>query len=88
MLRTHPQVKDCGVVGIPDLEWGEVIGAALVARGEKLDLEPLKAWLKTRLPSYKAPRQYLLLEELPRNVLGKVTKNALKELFANPQTHP
>lgn len=88
VLRTHPQVKDCGVVGIPDLEWGEVIGAALVARGEKLDLEPLKAWLKTRLPSYKAPRQYLLLEELPRNVLGKVTKNALKELFANPQTHP
>ncbi len=83
VLRTHPQVKDCGVVGIPDLEWGEVIGACLVPRGATLELGPLGEWLKEQLPSYKTPRQYLLLEELPRNVLGKVTKNALKELFTN-----
>ena len=83
VLRTHPQVKDCGVVGIPDLEWGEVIGAGVVPMDATLELEPLREWLKAQLPAYKTPRQYLLLEELPRNVLGKVTKNALKELFAD-----
>ena len=76
------------VVGIPDLEWGEVIGAGLVPEGEGIDLVGLGEWLKTRLPSYKVPRHYLLLEELPRNVLGKVTKNALKELFTNTPHQP
>ena len=88
VLRTHPRVKDCGVVGIPDLEWGEVIGAGLVPEGEGIDLVGLGEWLKTRLPSYKVPRHYLLLEELPRNVLGKVTKNALKELFTDTPHQP
>jgi len=88
VLRTHPQVKDCGVVGIPDLEWGEVIGAGLVPEGGTIDLVILGNWLKTRMPSYKTPRQYLILEELPRNVLGKVTKNALKELFSNAPNQP
>ena len=88
VLRTHPGVKDCGVVGIPDLEWGEVIGAGLVSEGRNLDLNALGDWLKTRMPSYKVPRQYLVLDELPRNVLGKVTKNALKELFSNAPSRP
>ena len=88
VLRTHPQVKDCGVVGIPDLEWGEVIGAGLVPEGDHIDLVGLGDWLKSQMPSYKTPRQYLVLEELPRNVLGKVTKNALKELFTNTPHQP
>ncbi|MEZ5069526.1 MAG: acyl-CoA synthetase [Bacteroidales bacterium] len=81
VLRTHPAVKDCGVVGIPDLEWGEVIGASLVPVGEAPDLEALKAWLLEKLPSYKVPRRYILQDDLPRNVLGKVTKNELKTAF-------
>lgn len=83
VLRTHPQVEDCGVVGVPDLEWGEIIGAAIVPSDREPDTEQLTEWLKTRLPGYKTPRRYLFVDELPRNVLGKVTKNALKDSF-NP----
>jgi len=83
VLRTHPEIKDCAVVGIPDLEWGEVIGASLVPRSGEPDMDALKAWLLQKLPSYKVPRKYLIQDDLPRNVLGKVTKNELKSVFTN-----
>ena len=81
VLRTHPQIKDCGVVGVPDEEWGEVICASLILASDDLNLPQLKSWLKDKLPSYKSPKKYIIQEELPRNVMGKVTKNALKKYF-------
>lgn len=82
VLRTHPQISDCAVVGIPDLEWNEIIGASLVLRqSQPIDFEELTAWLKERLPIYKIPRKYLIQEDLPRNAMGKVTKKELKTAF-------
>lgn len=81
VLRTHPAVKDCGVVGIPDEEWGEVIGAGVVYSGAPADPEALKTWLRERLSAYKVPRRYLALDDLPRNALGKVTKKVLVKKF-------
>ncbi len=82
VLRTHPQISDCAVVGIPDPEWDEVIGASLIPKkGEMVDFEVLKTWLKERLPVYKVPRKYLIQQGLPRNAMGKVTKKELKTAF-------
>lgn len=78
VLRTHPLIKDCGVVGILDEEWGEIVAASLIAPENKPDLKNLSAWLRERLPAYKIPRLYIFQEDLPRNTLGKVTKNELK----------
>ncbi len=84
VLRTHPQVKDCAVVGIPDDEWGEIIAASLVIKDqEEIDTAHLTSWLKTLLPSYKIPRKYIIQEDLPRNVMGKVSKNDLKKLISD-----
>lgn len=80
VLRSHSLVKDCAVVGIPNEEWGELVAGVLVTETE-LELAELKEWLKERLPSYKSPKVYLLLAELPRNAMGKVMKNELKPLF-------
>ncbi|WP_420458279.1 acyl-CoA synthetase [Neolewinella sp.] len=82
VLRTHPQIKECGVVGLPDPEWGEIIGASLITDGHPLNLDELQAWLCERLPGYKLPRRYIFQDELPRNVMGKVTKQELKTAFA------
>ena len=82
VLRTHPQIKECGVVGLPDPEWGEIIGASLITDGDPLDLERLEMWLRERLPGYKLPRRYIFQDDLPRNVMGKVTKQELKTAFA------
>jgi malonyl-CoA/methylmalonyl-CoA synthetase len=81
VLRTHPKIKDCGVVGIPDLEWGELIGASIVLKSGDLSAEQLTSWLQEKLPAYKTPKKYVFQEDLPRNVMGKVTKNELKKLF-------
>ncbi len=82
-LRTHPDIKECAVVGIPDEEWGQVIAASLICSEAQVDFEALKNWLKTKLPHYKVPRRFMIQEELPRNTLGKVTKKVLVQQFQN-----
>lgn len=81
VLRTHPNIKDCGVVGISDLEWGEIIGASIVLKSGTISIDELRTWVQERLPGYKSPRKYIFQKDLPRNVMGKVTKNELKKLF-------
>ncbi len=82
VLRKHPAIRECGVVGLPDEEWGEIIGASLIVRTNDLDLASLQDWLRERLPGYKLPRKYIFQDDLPRNVMGKVTKQELKKDFA------
>jgi malonyl-CoA/methylmalonyl-CoA synthetase len=83
VLRTHPQIAECAVVGVPDPEWGERVCAALVLRGSD-DLSPaaLRQWTRERLAVYKVPSRICVLEELPRNAMGKVTKPDVARLFA------
>lgn len=81
VLRAHTAISDCSVVGIPSEEWGEVVAAVLVLTNPALDVVVLNRWLRERLPAYKVPRQYITVDDLPRNAMGKVTKNDLKPLF-------
>lgn len=81
ILRKHPKIKECGVVGLPDEEWGEIIVASLVLIDKGLDFNELREWLKDKLPSYKMPRRFIIQDDLPRNTLGKVIKNELKKNF-------
>jgi malonyl-CoA/methylmalonyl-CoA synthetase len=82
-LREHAGVADCAVVGLADEEWGERVAAAVVAAaGANPSAEELRRHVKERLAAYKAPREMLLVSALPRNVLGKVEKPRVKELFA------
>ena len=81
-LRTHPAIRECAVVGVPDDTWGEAVAVAIVARyGEHIDLPALKEWATERMSRYKIPKSLLLLEDLPRNAMGKVTKPAIQDLF-------
>ncbi|MDZ8029076.1 MAG: acyl-CoA synthetase [Nostoc sp. DedQUE11] len=82
VLRTHPDIQECAVVGVADIEWGERVCAALVLQGSQtLTLEYLRSWAKEQLAVYKVPTQILIVEELPRNAMGKVTKPTVVELF-------
>ena len=82
VLRKYQGINECAVVGIPNDEWGELIAASLILKKEtEIDLKALDNWLRSRIPSYKLPRHYIFQEDLPRNVLGKVTKNVLKQII-------
>ena len=82
VLRTHPCIAECAVVGVADQEWGERVSAAVELRdGAALSLADLQAWAKIRLAPYKVPRDLCALTALPRNAMGKVTKPEVAALF-------
>ena len=82
VIRTHPDVADCAVVGVPDPQWGDRVCAAVVATpGTAPQADDLRAFAKERLAPYKVPKDVLVVDDLPRNALSKVTKPAVKELF-------
>jgi malonyl-CoA/methylmalonyl-CoA synthetase len=82
-LREHAAIAEVSVVGIPDPEWGERVAAAVVLKpGQSLELAGLRSWGKERLAPYKVPSILRVLDELPRNPLGKVVKPELKKRFA------
>ena len=81
-LLEHPDIAEVAVLGMPDDTWGEAVSAAVVTKnGADLALPALREWCKSRLSVYKVPQRLVLVKELPRNAMGKVTKPAIRGLF-------
>ena len=82
VLRQHPDIADCAVVGVDDMEWGERVAAAVELRsGAALSLDALQRWADTMLAPYKLPRLLEVVSTLPRNAMGKVVKPDVARLF-------
>jgi acyl-CoA synthetase (AMP-forming)/AMP-acid ligase II len=78
LLSDHGDIEEAAVVGIPDKQFGQRLKAFVVLRnGAELSEEAVKEYVKTNLARYKAPREVVFLEELPRNATGKVLKREL-----------
>ncbi|MFT3720698.1 malonate--CoA ligase [Pseudorhodoferax sp.] len=81
-LNEMPGVAESAVVGVPHPDFGEVGVAVLIARpGAALDGEALLARLKQQLANFKIPKRAFVVEALPRNTMGKVQKNLLREQY-------
>ncbi|MDE0807497.1 MAG: acyl-CoA synthetase [Longimicrobiales bacterium] len=82
VVRQHPQVADCAVVGIPDDDWGELIAVAIIKESSaKIEPSVMITWARKYLASYKIPREFRFVTKLPRNAMGKVQKKQIKLLF-------
>ncbi len=81
-IAEHPAVADSVIIGVPHPEWGETVMAVVIlAPGAALTIEELRDFLKTRLADYKQPRLMEVVDELPRNVSGKVLKFQLRDKY-------
>jgi fatty-acyl-CoA synthase len=84
VMSLHPAVADIAVVGVADEKWGEVGVAVLVAApAGPPTLEQLHAFAAGKLARFKLPMHLVVVEDLPRNVTGKVSRQALKELYGS-----
>ncbi len=82
-LSTHASVFECAVVGLPDEEWGEAVTAAVVLRpGEPVEPEALAAYLKEHIASFKIPKRFVFLPELPKTGTGKIRKDEIRRSLA------
>ena len=86
VMLDHPCVSECAVVGVDDEEWGQKVGMLMTSTegegGTVLDTTALQVWAKERMASYKVPRVFVHVDDIPKNAMGKVNKKALvKEFF-------
>ena len=80
-LKTHESVYDCLVVGLPDDRFGQKVAAVLsIADGARFDEAALAEHVRTKLAAYKAPRAFILVDEVPRAANGKAGYKAAKEI--------
>ncbi len=80
LLNELPGVQESAVIGVPHADFGEAVVAVVVARaGSAPEASELIAMLKSRIANFKVPKQVFVVAELPRNAMGKVLKNVLRE---------
>lgn len=79
VLARHPRVRRAVVFGIPDPEWGQVVGVALDAADDLADAE-LSDWLRPRLAGYQLPRRFFRPAEWPSTPSGKLDRRAVASL--------
>ncbi len=88
ILNTFSGIKESAVIGLPHSDFGEaVFGVIVCEEGYELELNILEKFLKKRLAHYKCPKAYSSQHSLPRNNLGKVLKNLLRDKYKNYFNH-
>lgn len=82
VLRTHPKILDCAVLGIPDPISGEVPKAFLVPqKGQKLTPEEIMEYVNSKVAVFKKIKEVQFVEEIPKNAAGKILRKVLKEKY-------
>ena len=82
LLDEMPQVSESAVIGVPHADFGEAVVAVVVAAGEGVSDEQVADHLRGNLARYKQPKRVLCIDALPRNAMGKVQKNELRQRYS------
>jgi malonyl-CoA/methylmalonyl-CoA synthetase len=81
VVNELPGVAESAVVGVPHPDFGEAVVAVVVAKpGSTLDDAAISSALKAKIANFKVPKRVFVVDDLPRNAMGKVQKNLLREL--------
>jgi len=87
VLARHPDVDEVAVVGLPDEVYGERITAFVVGRRQRtVDVSGLEEYVRAAVARFKTPREWHVVDELPRNASGKILKRVLRDQHGQPTT--
>jgi long-chain acyl-CoA synthetase len=79
VIYEHPAVREAAVIGVPDEQYGEEVGAAIVLKdGAEASPQELREFVKEQVAAYKYPRRVWLVEELPKGPTGKILKREIE----------
>lgn len=82
VLHSHPKIDEAAVIGIPHPDWGqEPCAVVVLKKGENADTDEIMAYCRSRLAGFKRPGSVIFIDSLPRNPMGKVLKNKLRETY-------
>jgi long-chain acyl-CoA synthetase len=82
ILYSLPGVQECTVIGLPDKEWGERVVALIIPKpGKTIDPDTLNSQLKSRLAPFKVPKEFKIVEELPKSPAGKILKREIRKQY-------
>jgi long-chain acyl-CoA synthetase len=83
VLYTRAEVLECAVVGLPDEEYGERVTAFIIPReGREVDAASLREYLKDRLAGFKVPKEFIVVDELPKTSTGKFLKREIRNRYS------
>jgi fatty-acyl-CoA synthase len=88
VISRLPYVEEVAIIGLPDTEWGEVVTGIVVAK-ERKDVATEKeivSFCREHLAGYKCPKRIYFMDALPRNAVGKVSKEQLKEFWSKQKS--
>jgi len=82
VLNDMAEVEESAVYGVPHADFGESVIAAIVpTNGAQIDVDALRGTVEAQLARFKHPRDYIVMDALPRNTMGKVQKNILRDSY-------
>ena len=83
VLNSHPLINASAVIACPDPDWGERVTAVIEA-SDTLSEADIIAFCRERLAAYKCPKRVLVTDALPRNAMGKIQKQQLRQTYCTP----
>jgi malonyl-CoA/methylmalonyl-CoA synthetase len=86
VLEKHKAVHEAAVIGLPDEEYGERVAAVVVLKKGEEPSSPAEiiGFCKEHLAGYKCPKQVYVIDQIPRNTMGKIQKNILQKKYSDP----
>ncbi|MCK9210976.1 MAG: o-succinylbenzoate--CoA ligase [Ignavibacteriaceae bacterium] len=87
IISKFPNIDEVCVFGLPDKEWGEIVAAVIITKNKsEINFSELRIFLKEKLSSFKVPKKYFQVEELPKSAIGKIKRSEVKRIFISSHT--